>query len=378
MIRIGIDARPLSDPSAGITRVVTNIVRELEGIDQENLYFLYSNRSFQLPFGNLRWHKRIHTLASFVPSNLWFQTEARRMVKQDNLDTFWAPAHILPVGLPAKIRKILTVHDLVWKRYPETMEWRNSIVHRLFAERSVREADRITADSASTKRDLELLLRVRSTKIEVAHLGVSSHFRPHDPAVAAQCIARKFGVSEKYICAVGTVEPRKNLAALVEAIGILKKQGKLTHQLVVAGGKGWGKSKASEWIRNRELTEGDVRFLGFIPEEDLPLLYSGAALFVFPSIYEGFGLPLLEAMACGAPVASSNRSSLPEVAGDSGLYFDPGSVDEIASTIDRALSEPDLRRELAKRGAERARQFTWEACARIMLGVFETEAKQCH
>jgi glycosyltransferase involved in cell wall biosynthesis len=377
-MRIGIDARPLSDPPGGITRVVTNIVQKLERIDRENLYFLYSDRNFELPFDNLRWHKRVHTLASFVPSNLWLQTEARRMVKQDNLDIFWAPAHILPVGLPAKIRKILTVHDLVWKRYPETMEWRNSIVHRLFAERSVREADRITADSVSTKRDLKLLLGVRSTKIEVVHLGVSSHFRPHDPAVAAQRIARKFGVSEKYICAVGTVEPRKNLAALVEAIGILKKQGKLTHQLVVAGGKGWGKSKASEWIRNRELTEDDVRFLGFIPEEDLPLLYSGAAMFVFPSIYEGFGLPLLEAMACGAPVASSNRSSLPEVAGDSGLYFDPASVDEIASTIDRALSEPDLRTELAKQGAERARQFTWEACARIILGVFETEAKERH
>jgi glycosyltransferase involved in cell wall biosynthesis len=101
-------------------------------------------------------------------------------------------------------------------------------------------------------------------------------------------------------------------------------------------------------------------------------------MFVFPSIYEGFGLPLLEAMACRAPVATSNRSSLPEVAGDSGLYFDPASVDEIASTIDRALSEPDLRTELAKRGAERARQFTWEACARIILGVFETEAKERH
>ena len=299
------------------------------------------------------------------------------MVKQDDLDIFWGPIHFFPVGLPERIRKVLTVHDLTWRRYPETMAWGNRIVHRLLAERSVREADKIMAVSASTKRDLELLLGVSPTKVEVVHQGVSPHFHPHDPAEAARYIAGKFGVSEKYICAVGTVEPRKNLAALVEAIGVLKRQGKLTHPLVVAGAKGWGKSRIAESTLKWKLTERDVKFLGFIPDEDLRLLYSGAALFIIPSVYEGFGLPLLEAMACGAAVASSNCSSLPEVVGDCGLCFDPASVDEIASTIDRALSQPGLRQELAKRGAQRARQFTCDACARAILRIFEMEAKQC-
>ncbi len=299
------------------------------------------------------------------------------MVKQDDLDIFWGPTHFFPVGLPERIRKVLTVHDLTWRRYPETMAWGNRIVHRLLAERSVRVADEITAVSASTKRDLELLLGVNPTKVEVVHPGVSPHFHPHDPTEAARYIARKFGVSEKYICAVGTVEPRKNLAALVEAIGVLKGQGKLTHPLVVAGAKGWGKSRIAESTLKWKLTERDVKFLGFIADEDLALLYSGAALFIFPSVYESFGSPLLEAMACGAAIASSNCSSLPEVVGDCGLSFDPTSVDEIATTIDRALSQPDLRQELAKRGSQRARQFTYDACARIILRIFEMEAKQC-
>ena len=376
-MRIGIDMRALSGPPAGIARFVNNAVRELERIDQENLYFLYAQRSFELPFHNLRWHQRIHSVASFVPSTLWFQTEALRMVKQDDLDIFWGPVHVVPVGLPARIRKVLTVHDLTWRRYPETMTWRNRLVHRLFVERSVRDADKITAVSASTKRDLELLLGVSPTKVEVAHPGVSSHFHPHDPAEAARYIAGRFGVSEKYICTVSTIEPRKNLAALVEAIGVLKKQGKLTHQLVVAGAKGWGKSRIAESTLKWRLSESDVKFLGFIPDQDLPWLYSGAALFIFPSVYEGFGLPLLEAMACGTAVASSNRSSLPEVVGDCGFCFDPASVDEIATAIDRALSQPDLRQELARRGYQRARRFTCEACARNILRIFEMEAKQC-
>jgi glycosyltransferase involved in cell wall biosynthesis len=371
-MRIGIDAEALLGPTAGVARVIANLLREFEIIDPENLYFLYAPGALALPFQNPRWRQRIHSLASFEPRTLWRQADLPRMAANDKLDVFWGPTHFLPLRLPSRVRMVLTVHDVVWRRYPETMTWRNRFAHHLIAERSIRSADSILADSEATKRDLERLLGVSPAKIGVAYPGISTSFRPHDPVEAARYVAGKFGVAEKYICAVGTVEPRKNLAGLMEAIGILKSQGRLTFQLAVAGAKGWGKSGIAEKIVKWKLTESDVKFLGYVPDEDLPLLYSGAGLFIFPSVYEGFGLPLLEAMACGTPVASSNRSSLPEVAGDAALYFNPESVDEMSLAIERLLRDEVLRGQLADRGRERVKQFSWQACARTTLAAFHS------
>jgi glycosyltransferase involved in cell wall biosynthesis len=221
--------------------------------------------------------------------------------------------------------------------------------------------------SESTKQDLESELQVPAAKIKVMRLGVDAHFRPYEPADAARHIAQKYGSSENYILSVGTIEPRKNLATLIEAIGILKGQGKLAHQLVVAGAKGWGKSRIAESILKWKLTESDVKFLGFIPETDLPLLYSGAAVFVFPSVYEGFGLPLVEAMACGVAIVASNTSSIPEVVEDAALLVSPYDSEAMAAGILRLLNDTPLRAALIERGLRRAQDFTWEATARRVL-----------
>ncbi len=367
-MRIGIDARPLARGVAGISRVVYSIVRELERLDDQNQYLLYCNRPFNLPFDNLRWQKRVQSLYSFLPGTLWLQSKAfARAARHDDLDVFWGTCFTLPAGLPDATRKVLTIHDLVWRRYPQTMSWYNRMLSRAFTQRSISRADTIVTISESTKQDLESELQVPAEKIKIVRHGVDAHFRPYEQAVAARHIAQKYGSSENYILFVGTIEPRKNLAILIEAIGVLKGQGKLAHQLVVAGAKGWGKSRIAESILKWKLTESDLKFLGFIPEEDLPLLYSGAAVFVFPSVYEGFGLPLLEAMACGVAIVASNTSSIPEVVEDAALLVSPTDSEAMAAGILRLLNDTQLRAALIERGLRRAQGFTWEAAARRVL-----------
>ena len=367
-MRIGIDARPLARGAAGISRAVYSVVRELQRLDDHNQYFLYCNRPFDLPFENPRWQRTVQPLYSLLPGSLWLQSKAfARAARHDDLDVFWGTSFTLPAGLPEATRKVLSIYDLVWRRYPQSMSWYNRMLSCAFAERSISRADTIMTISESTKQDLESELQVPAAKIKVMRLGVDAHFRPYEPADAARHIAQKYGSSENYILSVGTIEPRKNLATLIEAIGILKGQGKLAHQLVVAGAKGWGKSRIAESILKWKLTESDVKFLGFIPETDLPLLYSGAAVFVFPSVYEGFGLPLVEAMACGVAIVASNTSSIPEVVEDAALLVSPYDSEAMAAGILRLLSDTQLRVALIERGLRRARDFTWEATARRVL-----------
>jgi glycosyltransferase involved in cell wall biosynthesis len=373
-MRIGIDARPLSRELTGIPRVLQNILFELEKLDRENVYFLYSNKDFSLPFNNPRWHKRVRSFPSFLPGSLWLQRDVRRMADHDHLDLFWATYHILPLGLPRSVRTVLTAHDLVWRLFPETMTWYSMLVHRMFTERSAQKADKIIAVSEATKNDLESLLHVPAEKIAVIHLGVGSPFRPHDPSAAVKYLVERFGVAPRYVCTVGTVQPRKNLVTLIEAIGILKKRGQLAHQLVVAGARGWKNSNVDRLIQRSGLTEQEVRFLGFVPDDDLPLLYSGAAVFVFPSLYEGFGLPVLEAMACGVPVVASNVSSIPEVARDAAILVSPRCPEEFADAVRRVGEDAGLRSTLIRKGLQRAQQFQWTAAATKLLRLFEETA----
>jgi glycosyltransferase involved in cell wall biosynthesis len=183
-------------------------------------------------------------------------------------------------------------------------------------------------------------------------------------------MAAKYGVSETYICAVGTIEPRKNLSTLAGSVAFLGKRARFPFQLVIAGGEGWRNSGLHRSVLRAGLSEGNVKFLGFVPEEDLPLLYSGASAFVFPSLHEGFGLPLVEAMACGVPIVASNVSSIPEVVLDAGLLVPPQAPEAFADAIFRVTNDCDLRSRLITKGIERSRLFRWDKAAREVLQVF--------
>lgn len=370
-MKIGIDARLLSDWGGGASRYLENVVRELEQLDRDNEYYLYSNRDFALPFANSRWQKRIRSRIPFLPGTFWLQTEAKRMIARDGLNVFWGPDQALPGGLPKTLGKVLTVLDCVWLRHPETMALYTHLIQRLFAESWIREADRLIVISESTGRDLESLLGVPSSKIQVVPLGVACHYRPRDSTTAAQYIARKFRVSENYICTVGTVEPRKNLITLIRALAMVRKHHHFDAQLLIAGAKGWKDSAIFRTARQAGFTETELKFLGYVPEEDMPLFYSGASLFVFPSLYEGFGLPLLEAMACGVPVVASNVSSIPEVVGDAAVLVSPHRPEDFAEAIHRIRVDREMRSAMIEKGLERARRFRWSETAREILRLFK-------
>jgi glycosyltransferase involved in cell wall biosynthesis len=346
---------------------VSSLVRELERIDQENSYFLYSHREFDLPFQNRRWHKRIGSRTSGLPSIVWFWTEARGAILEDNLDAFWSALYIPPLSVPSNVAKILTVHDLESRLSPETMSLKTYWAHRLLVWPSVGQADRIVAVSGSTAHDLQRVLKVPDSKIDVIHHGVDPAFKPQDPNKAGQYVAGKYGVSKHYALAVGTVQPRKNLVTLVEAMKILRDRGEGSFQLVVAGVRGWKNTELDETIRRLDLTREDIRFLGLVPEEDLPMLYSGSWLFVFPSHYEGFGLPLVEAMACGVPVVASNTSSIPEVVEDAALLVPPTQPEAFAEAILRVRRDKELRAAMIEKGLSRAACFRWDKAAGQLL-----------
>jgi glycosyltransferase involved in cell wall biosynthesis len=277
-------------------------------------------------------------------------------------DVLFVPAHVLPIRHPH--RSVVTIHDLGYEQFPEAHTAAQRRYLRLSTRWSARAATALIVPSAATAADLVRLYAVPRAKIHVVPHGLSPRFRPEpDPQRIAAAQAR-YGISGPYFFSLGTVQPRKNLARLLEAFAQIGG----SPQLVIAGKRGW----LSEPIerRARELgLEDRVRFAGYVADEDAPALLTGALAFLFPSLYEGFGMPLLEAMACGAPVLASGTSSLPEVADGAALLVNPTDTSAIAAAIARLASDGDLRAMLRKRGLARAAAFSWDHCARQTLDV---------
>jgi glycosyltransferase involved in cell wall biosynthesis len=347
--------------------MIRRVIEEWHKIDSENTYYLYSDRDFELPWEGDRWLKRISSPLPLLPGTLWLQTVGRRMILRDQLDVFWGTNNMLPLGLPSDIAKVLTIHDLLWPLYSKIADPFHRCMHWLFVERSVRQADQIIAVSQSTAADLRRIWKLPASKIEVIHHGIGAIYRPQDPRVASVLVANRYGVSKDYVLTVGTAGPHKNLIALVEAMKILRKRGELSFQLVAVGAKSLKDTKLFKALQSWGLTGEDIRFLGYVPDEDLPVLYSGSCLFVFPSLYEGFGLPLVEAMACGVPIVASNTSSIPEVVGDAALLVPPTQPEAFAETIFRVRSDTELRKAMIQKGLNRATCFRWDNSARRLL-----------
>jgi glycosyltransferase involved in cell wall biosynthesis len=214
-------------------------------------------------------------------------------------------------------------------------------------------------------------LGVPREKTKLVYNGVAGRYKPQDQTKAAEYVSRKYGVPPRYMAFAGTVEPRKNLSLLVKALGILKFSDRLDCPLLVAGASGWKDSPLFRDIRTAGLTEGDVRFIGYIPDEDMPLLYGGAQVFLFPSLYEGFGLPPVEAMACGAPVIASDAPCMPEVLGDAAILEPLTSPERFATAILRVLADDQVRAVLRAKGIQRAQCFRYESSVRELLEIFE-------
>lgn len=264
----------------------------------------------------------------------------------------------------------MTVYDISFLHYPEHHTEANRIHCLKGTLEGARRADCIIAISEHTKKDLIDHLNAPDDKIVVTPLAARREFHPRPETEVRAYVSKHWGLDTPYLLSVGTLEPRKNIRCLINAFCSLPEEISDNYQLAIAGGKGWLSSDIHQSVVEMG-AESKVRFLGYVPEPDLPWLYCGATCFVYPSLYEGFGLPPLEAMASGIPVITSNTSSLPEVVGDAGLLVDPRSQEGLRSAIIKVLSAADLRREMSENGLKRAARFSWEKTALETLKVYE-------
>ena len=373
-LTIGIDFTSAARERAGIGRYARELVRALARFDQDNQYVLFVPRDAHDDLVRFAWPPnfsiRRAPLTERYLAALWHRARVPLPVETFTgpVDVFYSPDFLLP---PTRARrKIVTVHDLSYVRVPECfpaplLNYLNAAVPP-----SVARADLVLADAASTQRDLADVYGVPLGKIKVLYSGVDARF---GPAVSAESAARVRTLThgKPYLLSVSTIQPRKNYPRLVEAFGrIVNRREGVNYVLVIAGGRGWMFDEVFQAVERLGLRDR-VLLPDFVADDDLPALYAGARLFVYPSLYEGFGLPVAEAMACGAPVVSSNASSLPEVAGDAALYFDPRNVDAMTAAIQRALTDSSLRVDLASRGLAQAKKFSWEKAAEELRDYFE-------
>lgn len=371
MQRIGIDFTAACRERAGIGRYARELIRALARVDQTNRYVLFAPRDAHAELLHYAWSPNFSIarapLTERYLAALWQRARVPLPIEMfiGGVDVFYSPDFLLP---PTRARRTLvTVHDLSYVRVPECfpqvlLNYLNRAVPP-----SVARADLILADAASTQRDLAEVYRVPLEKIKVLYSGVDPRFQPA-VAEAAQARVRELTHGKPYLLSVGTLQPRKNYVRLVEAFAkITTDQLPMTNlQLVIAGSRGWLYEEVFQTVARLNLQDRVV-FPSFVSDEDLPALYAGAALFVYPSLYEGFGLPVAEALACGAPVVSSNASSLPEVGGDAVLYFDPRDVAALARALQRALADKALRNDLRARGFAQAKKFSWDTAAQELL-----------
>lgn len=354
---------------AGISNYSEEIIRALGTIDRRNRYSVYTTRGLDLHQLNLPSNFKVkpnlfHTINPRVRIP-WEHLVAPLLLRATKADIYHGMHVAMPLFCP--VPAVVTVHDLAPMSFPQTFRGYNRTYLNWSARVTGRNAKHILAVSEFTKRELMRLLDVPAERITVTPNACDERFKPASPAEIAQFRSR-VGLPEHFILFVGTLEPRKNLPNLLEAFA--KIATRTDAPLIIGGGKGWMYDRIFSRLEELNLKDR-VHFPGFLASEDLPLWYAAASVFVFPSRWEGFGIPPLEAMACGTPVVSSNRSSLPEVVGDASLMVDPEDIDGMGEAILRILNDKDLAQELRERGLQQAKRFSWKTSAERTLKVYE-------
>lgn len=382
-MKIGIDISRYLDDSGGVGVYSANLLRYLLKIDKMNKYVAYTFFYDCFP-ANWKNAEKLNIFKS-VSDNLkinrikwptwcvrkkWENASLEQKEKMlGDVNLIHSTSFTVPQFYSTKL--IVTVHDLSFLIFPEyhTSENYNFVLRNLLYLNS--RAKRVICDSNQTKKDLIKYFHIPENKIVVISGGVSYIFKKEINFFEREKIFRKYNLKEGYILIVSSIEPRKNLARVIKAfVEIIKIEKYRNLKLVCVGGGGWKNSHIYELV-NKSNLKNNILFLGYVKDKELPLIYSGAKLFLYPSLYEGFGLPVLEAMASRVPVITSNVSSLPEVAGDAAVFVNPYSEREIYEAIITLLEQDELRGKLICKGLERVREFTWEKTARKTLGVYQ-------
>ncbi len=345
-MRIGIDARALSYEYTGIPVYVHDVLKYWNEKKKDDEYYLYSNRPLQIDFElGENWHVVIdeHRFGG-----IWVQTRLRKLLERDKIEAFWEPMNFLP-GRIKGVKYFVTIHDIAVYLFPQYGAYTDAILERLLLKRSSKRADKIIAISKATKNDIVSHLGVPEDKVRVIYNGDS----PYKGKEASYTVLQEQGIlgrwkldKNKFLLFVGTIEPRKNIDAIIRAYECLRDNREYTGKLVIAGKQGWKCTKIIETIENNKYRD-DIVVTGYISEAEKECLYRNAQCLVFPSLYEGFGFPILEAMSVGLPVVTSNVSSMPEVGLDAAFYVEESDLHNeeiIAKVIHDALNISDEER----------------------------------
>ena len=371
-MRIAIDAHSVGTGLGGNESYATNLIEALAEIDHVNRYTLYVTRREAVERFSNRWPN--FSVRSTLPHTplIRIPLTLSRELRRNPVDVL----HVQFTSPPfAPCPVVVSVHDLSFEHLPQTFTWRSRKQLRLTVRRSARTAAQVIALSEYGCQDIIEKYRLDPETVTAIPLAASDRFGPVRDEEELQRVRQTYGIDSDYVLSVGAIQPRKNLIRLVTAYSRLRRgnpKGKLP-KLVLVGKCAWLYDETLRVIKELELSDS-VIVTGYVPEGDLPALYSGAVCFVYPSYFEGFGLPPLEAMRCGAPVIAGDRTSLPEVIGAAGLLVDPFDVDALAGAIDKVINDSNLRAQLSVKGLERAKLFDWRETARRTLAIYHKAA----
>lgn len=366
---------------SGIGYYTENIIRSVIELDQNDEFSIVANlfATNKLPKVKISSTTKNYNykLIRFLPGKVWNQLIKRRVLPPVNVllkDTPDVMVNFDFVRLPVskKVKTLTVIHDLAFLHYPEFVQSRNLARLKKFVPLAIKKSDRIVAVSEFTKSDIVKSYNVDPQKIDVVSNAVNH--KVFFPQKLKPSVQKKYNLPNDYTLFIGNIEPRKNILGIIEAFGKLPTQLQAKHPLVLVGGKGWNDEGISEALNNSSAKEHIVR-VGYVDDDDLAQVYAGAQIFVFPSFYEGFGLPVLEAMASGTPVITSKVSSLPEVGGDAVLYVDPKKSTTIAEAMKKLLQNSELQKTLIKKGIAHSKQFSWEQSAGQMLHAIRNAVK---
>jgi glycosyltransferase involved in cell wall biosynthesis len=368
-VRIAIDARKLHD--FGIGTYVRNLLRELSRQDPRTEFVVLCRPQDRPSIDGLGPNFRA-VPESAATYSLREQYRLPLHLRRERIDLFHAPHYVLPPLTPC--RSVVTIHDCIHLTFPEYLPGRLAHAYaRAVLWAAVRRSDRVLTVSEASKRDILRFFNVSAAKVEVIANGIDERFSAVPPEEEIARVRERYLLHDPFLLYAGNIKPHKNLERLIDAFHRLRERGFDALRLLIIGNEVSKYPTLRRTVHHHKL-HTHVRFLGFVPDQMLAILYRLADVFVFPSLYEGFGLPPLEAMASGTPVVTSNVSSLPEVVGDAALLVDPYDPDAIASAIERILRDPALRADLVARGLARAREFSWERSVRRIRQVYEEVA----
>lgn len=366
-MRIALDCRTVTSPKTGDRTYALNLLRALAAVDRDNDYLIYTSEPTSLT--RVEGARVERVVLPAWPAWMWTPVSFPRDLGRRAA----AVAHvqyIIPPLAPCPV--VTTIHDVAFRRLPHLFPLKHRLLLNLLIPLAVGNAAAVITGSEATRRDLIELYEVDAEKVTVTPYAAGPTYRPMDPDEARRAVSSRLRLPVPYILSVGVLQPRKNLPRLVRAYNRIA--ARIPHRLVVAGKEGWDNEELAAAVAQSPAGKAPL-FTGYVADADLPVLYAAADLFVYPSLYEGFGLPPLEAMACGTPVLTSDVSSLPEVVGEAGMTVDPHDEAAIAAAIEQLLGDPARRAEMSAAGIRRASEFSWERTARQTIAVYERVAQ---